>query len=153
MNRFFDSNVEPLSYPSSYQNYLNIVVLYPSLDTATVDKCYKIGVANGYTKTVVSYIFSEEAQSPEHVLLIPNKDVEWANAHLKKLAENSKQVILAWGGYGEHKNRGAEVLNLFSHIEDKLYVLGYTKTGQPAHPLKIKYNQPLVKYDGRRNPT
>ena len=67
------------------------------------------------------------------------------------LCPTATKIVLAWGGYGKHQGRSAEVLRqLTPFYKDKMYVLGYTKNGEPCHPLKVKHNAELIKYDSRR---
>ena len=128
-------------------NRLNFILLYPGSVGETAEKCKKIAKLRGYNNLVLTYLFSLYGPSPEHILFTEeNNRQEKNDSAIYKHAETSAKVVLAWGGYGVHKNRGAQVVKLLEPFADKLYVLGYTKTGQPAHPSKIKYTQELIKY-------
>lgn len=124
------------------------IVFYPDPNMDVTNKCTNIGLNLGYRRIMVSWLYSLTAKSAEHVLTVAeNNNVEAMNNSLLGLAGDADKIVLAWGGYGEHKGRGAEVVKLLEAYKYKMYILGKTKTGQPAHPLKIKTTQELIKYE------
>ncbi|MGF1494743.1 MAG: DUF1643 domain-containing protein [Microcoleaceae cyanobacterium] len=66
--------------------------------------------------------------------------------HLKQVFEQSAQVILAWGNQGTWLNRNQAVLDLI-RPQYQPYCLGFTKQGQPRHPLYAKRDLTPIRFD------
>lgn len=68
------------------------------------------------------------------------------NNYFIQLECDARPVICMWGTKGNYMNRDRYVLNILKSKE--LYCLGKTKAGYPKHPLYLKADTRLVKFEG-----
>jgi hypothetical protein len=59
-------------------------------------------------------------------------------------ASEEGPMVLAWGNHGSFLSRSSLVRNLFPYKQ--LFCFGYTKAGEPKHPLYLPYDSRLVAY-------
>lgn len=57
------------------------------------------------------------------------------------------EAVLAWGG-NARDGRAAVVTSMLRRAGVRLLCLGYTKAGQPRHPLMLPYSTPLQLFQG-----
>lgn len=63
---------------------------------------------------------------------------------IKKMAERSKIIVIAWGSNGKYKGRDLEIFDL---LEGKVfYHFGLTKNGSPKHPLYLPNDSILMPF-------
>jgi hypothetical protein len=55
---------------------------------------------------------------------------------IKKLAQESKTIVAAWGNHGSFMNRSKDIKEMIPN----LYRLSINNSGEPAHPLYLKSN-------------
>lgn len=124
------------------------VMLNPSTadatkDDATIRKCRGFSERWGYNKMLVGNLFAWRATKPAglwahhklHDIIGPE-----TNAHLAVMAAEAGEVVFAWGNHAERMPRRAEeVMQTICKINPKVYVLGYTASGQPMHPVRLAY--------------
>lgn len=67
------------------------------------------------------------------------------DASLLEAARKCDRVIAAWGVSGVYESRADAVVELLKGHE--LWCLGTTKAGHPRHPLYVKADQPLVRWE------
>jgi hypothetical protein len=58
--------------------------------------------------------------------------------HLLEAADQASLIVCGWGAYGAHRGRAAEVTALLRGAGHTLYALGFTRDGQPRHPLYLR---------------
>jgi hypothetical protein len=121
------------------------IMLNPSTaDEATNDPTIRrvIGYSRdwGYDVAIVGNLFPYRATNPKelgkheeaHLLGTPGINDEW----LKRLSRMSSTVMFAWGTNGSRfPKRTNRVVNLLLPRRAPCMVLGYTKNGEPLHPL------------------
>ena len=66
--------------------------------------------------------------------------------YILQAAQETQQVIAAWGVIGGHQNRCAAVLEMISGFD--LLCLKKTKEGYPIHPLYVAVDTEPTKYLG-----
>ena len=66
--------------------------------------------------------------------------------YILQAAQETQQVIAAWGVIGGHQNRCAAVLEMISGFD--LLCLKKTKEGYPIHPLYVAADTEPTKYLG-----
>lgn len=122
------------------------VMLNPSTANATDDdptirRCIGYAKAWGYGSLAVANLFALRSTDPKVIKrsaapIGPDND-QW----IQKLASESEMAVAAWGAPGTYLKRSEEVAQLIPGF----YVLGFTKAGQPLHPLFLRGDlQPYV---------
>lgn len=124
------------------------VMLNPSTadaerDDATIRKCRGFSRRWGFHRMLVGNLFAWRATLPAdlwahktmHDIIGPETD-----ARLAVMAAEADQVIYAWGNQAEWWPKRADVVAKTIHsINPNVYVLGYTASGQPMHPVRLAY--------------
>lgn len=122
------------------------VMLNPSTATEvqndpTVERCEQRARALGFGGFAVANIFAFRATDPRVMRAEPDPVGPANDATILDLAQNYDRIICAWGGHGQHLDRGAHVAGLLRNTQRPLYHLGLTRDGQPKHPLYIAYQE------------
>lgn len=136
------------------------VMLNPSTADAfnldpTIRRCLAFSKLWGYGQLYVSNLHSLRSTDPASLYAqpdpryLPDLHHEALQARLndgaiKALHRICDQTIVAWGGHGEFRGRGDQVLHMIGNDRDRLVKhLGMTQGGQPRHPLYLsKFTAP-----------
>lgn len=111
-----------------------------SQNDPTVERCERRARATeGCGGVEIINIFAYRATDPSVMKrqadpIGPDNDL-----HILAAAKSAYQVILAWGGHGQHMNRGKQVLHMLHNAGIETHYLKLNKDGFPAHPLYISY--------------
>ncbi len=65
---------------------------------------------------------------------------------LKCGAEWADTIVVSWGVHGAWRGRDTEVSFLLEPYQGKLYSLGLTKQGHPRHPLRLRRDTKLQRW-------
>ena len=65
---------------------------------------------------------------------------------LQRAKENAARFICAWGNHGAHKQRSDEIRQMIGDAGVQAYCFGYTKSGEPKHPLYLRKDSALVPF-------
>ena len=100
-------------------------------DDPTLMRCIRFAQAWGYGGLIMANLFGFRATKPKHLFgakdpIGPEND-KW----LARLSKESKLIVGAWGNKGSVLGRGEAVIKMFRN----LYILRFTKSGHPVHPL------------------
>jgi hypothetical protein len=122
------------------------IMLNPStadadLDDATIRRCIGFTERWGLGLLVVVNLFGLRATLPEVLYGASDPVGPLNDTYLRTAVEEADTVVVAWGAHGRYKDRATQVATMFS--DQRLYCLGRTNDGQPRHPLRIPYTQPL----------
>jgi hypothetical protein len=92
----------------------------------------------------IANLYAWVATNPEDLRLSADPVGPDNDEHLRRLAFNCPDVILAWGAAAEPA-RAAEVVQILQsgQVKPKLWYLSMTASGQPRHPLHIGYDVAL----------
>ncbi|MCV7255651.1 DUF1643 domain-containing protein [Mycobacterium hackensackense] len=120
-----------------------------STNDPTIRRCIAFAKAWGFGGITVVNLYALRATDPKQLWqhadpVGPDNDAELAN-----VAECYSLVMLAWGSNAA-PGRAADVLRILSRVYDrsgKLAVLGWTKGGQPRHPLYVRADTHPVRAD------
>ena len=124
------------------------IMLNPSTATVTTDdptirRCKNYAKSWGYRELIVLNLFAMRATDPEVMKAAgPAAIGRYNDAALMRLARNVPMRVAAWGNHGSHLERAQRVLNLVSPV----YALRVTKSGHPAHPLRLPADLVLTPY-------
>lgn len=126
---------------------LVFIMLNPSTadhtqDDPTIRRCMNFARAWGYGKLIVVNLFAFRATDPSQLWaqktidpIGPDNDLAIEEAVLiAKL--NDGIVVCAWGSHGKYMDRGNQVIGMID-INDNIYYLKMSKSGQPCHPLYL----------------
>jgi hypothetical protein len=125
------------------------IMLNPSTADAfvndpTVERCQRRSVALGFGRMTILNLFAYRATRPEkmkeHVDPVgPRNDTV-----IKEEVRHAEMVVFAWGSHGTFLRRSSAVWRMLDEIAISPWVLGFTKTFQPLHPLYVPYATPLL---------
>jgi hypothetical protein len=120
-------------------------------DDATIRKVVGFSKRWGYEAVHVVNLFALRSTDPKALVgdddpVGPQNDLWLAGAMFAPL------VVVAWGSTGDYATRyfrRQRVRELAEKMNRPLHCLGVTKSGDPRHPLYVKYETPLVEWSLR----
>jgi hypothetical protein len=111
---------------------------------ATVRKCLGFSERWGFSAMDVVNVFPWGARDPSELRTEPGGYVHPENDEwILAVARNAELVVLGWGHHGQYRGRGTAVRVLLQAAGIRCYCLGFTKAGDPLHPLFVPYSQEL----------
>lgn len=130
------------------------IMLNPSTASATKDDptiTRLVGYAErwGFGRLDVVNLFAFRSPHPKVMKAFAGDRVGlYNNAAIFGQAHKTNQIIVAWGRNGDdYLERVGDVLTMLNPYE--LWCLGYTKLGQPLHPLMLKNAAERVRFSTR----
>ena len=108
-----------------------------SSDDPTIRRCVGFARAWGYGGIEVVNLFGLCGTEPRALRSARDPIGEDNDAYLRATARRVDALVLAWGTHGTLRGRDREVLALLSRSR-RLLVLGWTRSGQPRHPLYLR---------------
>jgi len=116
------------------------VMLNPSTadadsDDPTIRRCMDFSKAWGYSGMAVVNLFAWRATDPAEMKRAVKPVGPRNDEVLLYYAQNSHEVIVAWGAHGAYQGRGKRVLSMLRGLP--VSDLGWTGSGQPKHPLYL----------------
>lgn len=120
------------------QGYAMFIGLNPSTadevqDDPTIRRCIQFAKDWGYGGLVMANLFAFRATKPADMKAALDPVGPENDVYLQKLSADASVVVAAWGTDGTHLRRGEAVREMLPN----LYALGFTKVGQPRHPLYL----------------
>lgn len=105
----------------------------------------------GFGGIIVLNLFAYRTAYPEEILEVDDPVSPFNNGVIKStlaLRQYSRPIVVAaWGDWGMHNNRDRKVRRLAKRAGITLHHLGLTKRGNPRHPLRLSYEQPLTRWE------
>jgi hypothetical protein len=129
---------------------VGFVMLNPSradafVDDPTIRRCIGFARSWGYGSLEVVNLFAYRATKPTDLFEAMDPVGVENDRYLKTLASRVERVVLAWGNWGRIQGRSQIALALFLGTPN-LYCFGWTKLGEPCHPLYLKSTAILIPY-------
>jgi hypothetical protein len=129
---------------------LNIIGLNPSTADATGDdptmrRCVGFAEREGFGGLVMTNLFAYRATDPNAMMQADDPVGPENDLHVREVALQSAQVLLAWGNGGLFLERATQVLGL---LQRECQCLGITALGEPRHPLYLRKDEPMSLYPG-----
>ncbi len=112
----------------------------------TIRTCISMAMRFGFGSLDVVNLFALCATYPEELRAAKSPIGQLNDRHILEAVQSTDHVILAWGNHGELRGRSAEVLEMLTEHQDKLFCLGTTKSAQPRHPLYTSASVVLKSY-------
>lgn len=110
-------------------------------DDPTIRRCVAFAKRWGYGGLVMLNLFAFRATDPRDMRSAASPVGPENDDHLRAVAAEAALVVAAWGVGGSYFGRDFRVRRLMG---DGLMALGFTKSGQPRHPLYVKADATLV---------
>jgi hypothetical protein len=101
----------------------------------TVTRCVNYARAWGFGGLLMMNAFAYRATFPKDLKAAPDPVGPDNDFWLRRMAEEARLILAAWGNHGLWLDRQAKVLSL---IGREVYCLGVTKEGAPRHPLYLR---------------
>lgn len=116
------------------------------LDDPTIRRCVGFAKRLGAGRLVMLNMFAYRTTWPHLLVQAPDPVGPQNDQVIKFLAGGKNITIAAWGIHGRIQARDLQIKKL---VPD-LYCLGTTKNGDPRHPLYLRADAPLIKWEGRK---
>ena len=115
-------------------------------DDPTIRRCIGFARRWGYERLQIVNLFALRSPEPRDLILSREPIGHGNDRYIVDAVAESTITVAAWGNYGAHLGRDQQVVDLIkSHSE--LYCLGLNQTGQPKHPLYLRKDAALLKFD------
>ena len=115
-------------------------------DDPTIRKCVGFARRWGYDRVEVVNLFAFRATDPRILLRLQDKDEPYGvrnQAVVERSAADAGLIVCAWGAHGGHLGQDQTILGWLDRVGKPLHTLGFTKGGQPRHPLMLSYDTRL----------
>lgn len=118
-----------------------------SLDDPTIRRCRRFAKDWGHDGLVVGNLFALRSTDPDQLLTHADPVGPHNDNWLTLMAERHATIVCAWGAHPMAVKRGAEVARMLTDAGAELWCLGTTKSGAPRHPLYVRADQKLIKWE------
>ena len=123
------------------------ILLNPSTADATHDdptlrRCLGFAHRLQAGSIEVVNLYSYRASSPQRLRQVADPIGARTDDAIREAAQRETQIIAGWGGQGSWHERDQAVRHLLVGCD--LWCLGWTKHGQPRHPLYVRADTCLV---------
>lgn len=130
---------------------VGFVMLNPNLADATLDdptirRCLGFARSWGYGALEVVNLFAYRTAHPKELRQVADPIGADNDRTLQTLHQRVDQIILAWGNWGALHQRHQTAIALLNCQTP--YCLGFTKMGQPRHPLYLKATLQPIEFTG-----
>jgi hypothetical protein len=133
------------SKPSMCWVLMNPSTADAAKDDPTIRRCMAFARSWGYGRMEVVNLFAFRATSPREMMREMYPEGPANDAYIRAAAERAQRVVVGWGTHGGFRSRDREVLSLIGSVE----TLGVTKDGFPRHPLYVRSEAVLERFDRR----
>jgi hypothetical protein len=122
---------------------VNFLMLNPSTADAlvldpTVRRCVGFARSWGFGAVEVTNLFALRATDPRTLVAHTDPVGAGNDRAIADAARRADRVLVAWGTWGVHRGRGAEVAGLIDRLGVRPMALRLTKSGHPGHPLYVR---------------
>lgn len=100
----------------------------------------------GHSCAIVCNLFAYRTAYPTELKLADDPIGPENNDHILEYAFGSERIICAWGSHGQWLSRGKEVKQILWSHDYLLWTLGFTKGGEPKHPLYLSKGTELIEW-------
>ena len=119
-------------------------------DDPTIRRCIGFAREWGYGGVEIVNLFALRATDPRELMTARDPIGRRNDSYLIETSRRSAAVVIAWGIHGAFRSRGAVARGLLSP-RARLLALGWTREGEPRHPLYLRRDvRPIDVAAGRR---
>ena len=140
--RFWDEELPTVVFVG-----LNPSTADESADDPTIHRCVGFAEQWGFGGVIMVNIYAYRATSPKDMFAVKDPVGPANYEHLKLVATGNECVVCCWGAYGTQKGHGMKVAKMLREAGVDLDAFGFTKFGQPQHPLYLAKDTELVVFD------
>ena len=109
----------------------------------TIRRCIGLAQSWGYGALEVVNLFARMTSQPHTLRQIADPVGAECDRYLLTAVHQAKTVVVAWGNWGNWRQRDRAVLNLLG--DRAVFCVGVNRSGQPRHPLYVRQNvQPVL---------
>lgn len=108
----------------------------------TFERCKQWSKSLGYGGLLFGNVFSLRAKSARELLNLNLEQDPLNDRALLVLSKLARETIVAWGNHGAKSDKPSQLAALLRGAQ----CFGYTKSGQPRHPLYVPGNAQLVSW-------
>ena len=124
--------------PIPSKGFVCFVGLNPStadeiVDDPTIRKCIKYSLSWGYGGIIMVNLFAFKSKAPLNLYDEEDPIGILNDNFIREASNRACRTIAAWGNHGKHMSRGNQVLAILKEP----FCFGYTKAGEPKHPLYL----------------
>ena len=119
-------------------------------DDPTIRRCKQFTIDFGINNLKIVNLFAVRSTDPKYLkhLNFQNCMGPYNNKIILKQIKDAYKIIYAFGNVKAHKYRVGNLKEIINAFSSKIiYCLGTTKKGYPLHPLYVKRNTKLFKFD------
>ncbi len=129
------------------------IMLNPSradavIDDPTIRRCINYAQSWDFGLLEVVNLFAYRTKNPSDLAKVPDPIGPKNDFYLDRAITSASVIVLAWGNQGCLQQRNISVLKKLVP-RNNVYCLGITLKGHPRHPLYLKRNLCLVRYQDR----
>lgn len=115
-------------------------------DDPTITRCKGFARLWGCAGLTVVNLYGFRATDPKDLFCAEDPVGPLNNFHLRNALTIHRDAVCAWGN-NAREDRVREFIALARHAGARLWHFGLTKKGQPWHPLFVRANQPLERWN------
>ncbi|GAS94388.1 uncharacterized protein RMCC_1354 [Mycolicibacterium canariasense] len=116
-----------------------------STDDPTIRRCIAFAKAWGFGGITVINLYALRATDPKQLWQHPDPIGPENDAEIAKVAADHRMlIVIAWGSNAT-PGRAADVMRILANSH--VVALGWTKSGQPRHPLYVRADTPPMRAD------
>jgi hypothetical protein len=108
----------------------------------TFERCKQWSTRMGYGGLIFGNVFSLRSKAAKDLLRLPHAADDLNMQSLALLSRLAPSTIVAWGNHGAKSDHPASLRTVLTNPK----CFGYTKSGQPRHPLYVASSTPLVEW-------
>lgn len=132
------------SLPSICFLMLNPSTADAFINDATIERCQRRAIANGYGKMTIINLFPYRETDSKLLGKVEDLfcDLEETNIQIIEAVKESTITIAGWGNHPLATARAKQVYELLAEngLNQKLWALAVNNDGSPQHPLYISYS-------------
>lgn len=120
-------------------------------DDPTVARCIRRAMREHRTGMWMLNAFAFRATDPRQMLRQRDPIGKLNDRHILDVCklDQVSEVVLCWGGLGRVLGRSAQLLELLQPVSHKLRYLDLTSGGEPRHPLYLRNDLELKRWNAR----
>ncbi|MEM0953299.1 MAG: DUF1643 domain-containing protein [Pseudomonadota bacterium] len=121
-----------------------------SQDDPTIRRCKGFAKSWGYAGLVMLNLFAYRATDPAEMKAAADPVGPECDAYIEHIMKHVHiwDVVCCWGAHGGYQDRDVEVVALLRDLKANLYHLGLTQGGNPKHPLYLRKDTPMTRWNG-----
>ncbi|WP_425318523.1 DUF1643 domain-containing protein [Pseudomonas nitroreducens] len=135
--------------PAALFIMLNPSTADATLDDPTIRRCRGFAQAWGCSGLAVANLYAYRATNPRDLLQCTDPVGPENDAQLAALAGEYRDIVCAWGKHAK-ADRVSVVAAILQQAGARLWCLGINKDGSPKHPLYIRQDTQLMRWNAAK---